>query len=190
MGSRPARRRGLATLDDLRAIPWVFAWSQNRLMAPGWYGFGSAIRELAAVRGAAVTDDLARLLPGDPLVRLVVDETEKALMLVDREVAAGYASLVEEEGVREALMAAIERERAGSEAAVLAITGRGRLGERFPDLAGEQRRRRGLLRRAGLAQVELLRRFRAAADDAERSEALTPLLLSFTCVASGLGFTG
>ncbi len=189
MGSRPARRRGAATLDDLRAIPWVFAWSQNRLMVPGWYGFGSAVAQLTQVRGAAVTAALAALLGSDSLVRLVVDETEKSLMLVDREVAAAYGSLAEP-AVAARLLDAIERERAASEQAVLAITGASRLGERFPDLLAERRRRRDLLRRAGLEQVGLLRAFRAAGEEAGRAEALTPLLLSFTCVASGLGWTG
>ncbi len=191
LGSRPAKRRGAASLDDLRAIPWVFAWSQNRLMVPGWYGFGSAVESLGRVQGAQLRETLARLFQRDPLFRLIVDETEKSLMLVDRQVARAFAALVPDQALGQGILTLIERELAASERAVLAITGEGDLGERFPMLYAQLRRRRPLLAAAGLEQVRLVRAFRdPEADEATRREALTPLLLSMTCVASGLGWTG
>jgi phosphoenolpyruvate carboxylase len=191
LGSRPAKRRGAASLSDLRAIPWVFAWSQNRLMVPGWYGFGSAVEALGRVQGEALNRTLVGLFQRDPLFRLIVDETEKSLMLVDRQVARAYAALLPEQDLARGLLALIERELVASERAVLAITGEGELGERFPMLYAQLRRRRPLLAAAGLEQAKLVRAFRdPAADEAARRELLTPLLLSMTCVASGLGWTG
>ncbi len=191
LGSRPAKRRGAASLADLRAIPWVFAWSQNRLMVPGWYGFGSAVGALGRVLGQNLDRTLLGLFQRDPLFRLIVDETEKSLMLVDRQVARAYAALLPDEALARGLMTLIERELVASERAVLAITGEGDLGERFPMLYAQLRRRRPLLAAAGLEQARLVRAFRdPGADEAARRDALTPLLLSMTCVASGLGWTG
>jgi phosphoenolpyruvate carboxylase len=191
LGSRPAKRRGAASLADLRAIPWVFGWSQNRLMVPGWYGFGSAVGALGRVLGESLDRTLLALFQRDPLFRLIVDETEKSLMLVDRQVARAYAALLPDQALARGLMTLIERELAASERAVLAITGEGDLGERFPMLHAQLRRRRPLLAAAGLEQARLVRAFRdPGGDEAARRDALTPLLLSMTCVASGLGWTG
>ena len=76
MGSRPARRFGARSLSDLRAIPWVFAWSQNRHFVPGWYGVGSGILTFLQVRGERGSNLLARMFRDSRLFRLIVDEVE------------------------------------------------------------------------------------------------------------------
>ena len=83
MGSRPARRFGARTLSDLRAIPWVFAWSQNRHFVPGWYGVGSGILTFLQVRGPRGAALLDRMFTESRLFRLIVDEVEKTLAYVD-----------------------------------------------------------------------------------------------------------
>ncbi len=191
LGSRPAKRRGAAALSDLRAIPWVFAWSQNRLMVPGWYGFGSAVTALGRVQGPKLVETLRRLFERDRLFRLIVDETEKSLMLLDFTVARAYAALVPDGSLARGLLTMIEREAVASEGALLAITGEQQLGERFPMLFAQLRRRRPWLRAAGLEQARLVQTLRdPALPETARREAMMPLLLSMTCVASGLGWTG
>src|SRR6185295_2152124 len=95
---------------DLRAIPWVFAWAQNRHIITGWYGVGSAIHSLLEVRGQQGEALLPHLFRDSRLFRLIVDEVEKTLLLVDLEIARDYANLVPDEGVRDMIFAMIEQE--------------------------------------------------------------------------------
>ena len=98
IGSRPARRFGARSLKDLRAIPWVFAWAQNRHIITGWYGVGSAIKSFLEVRGDEGLKLLRRMFEASRLFRLIIDEVEKTLLLVDVDIARDYASLVAEAG--------------------------------------------------------------------------------------------
>jgi phosphoenolpyruvate carboxylase len=186
IGSRPARRFGARSLADLRAIPWVFAWTQNRHHVPAWYGLGSALQSFIDVRGADGRELLARMFAGSRLFRLVIDEAEKSLCFVDLEVARAYAELVPDAALRERLFGMVKREFELSCRMVLGITGEARLGERFRKFSRKLHRRGDILRRAGLVQAQLVRRFRERRDQAD----LIPLLLSINCVSSGLGWTG
>jgi len=94
IGSRPTRRFGARTLGDLRAIPWVFAWTQNRHCIPGWYGVGTGLATFLDVRGARGAALLGRMFAGCRLFRLIVDEAEKTLAYVDLDIARAYADLV------------------------------------------------------------------------------------------------
>ena len=107
LGSRPARRFGARTLGDLRAIPWVFAWSQNRHFVPGWFGVGSGVLDLpAGPRRRAAAALIRRMFSDSRLFRLIVDEVEKTLSYVDLELAREYAELVPDAGVRDEMFAA------------------------------------------------------------------------------------
>jgi phosphoenolpyruvate carboxylase len=95
LGSRPARRRVAADqqlrIDDLRAIPWVFAWSQARVELPGWYGLGTALEAIEARQGARAR--LAQLYEGWPFFRSLIDHARLAVDRADMTLARGYASL-------------------------------------------------------------------------------------------------
>jgi phosphoenolpyruvate carboxylase len=92
-----AVRRNFAG-SDLRAIPWVFAWTQNRHIVPGWYGFGSGIEAFIRERGGdEARTMLRRMFAQSRLFRLVIDEVEKTLLQVDLEIAEGYSRLVPDE---------------------------------------------------------------------------------------------
>ncbi len=187
IGSRPARRTGAQTLDDLRAIPWVFAWSQNRHMVTGWYGFGSAVASFLQVRGGEGLTTLSNMFEKSKLFRLIVDEVEKALYQTDLTIAGRYAALVADESVRMTIFAKIRTEHAATQAAVLSITGQTALAERFPMFRDRFDRVRLHLDRIGALQVDLL----AEARRGKRTEAaLVPLLQSMNCIAAGLGWTG
>ncbi|HEY7841190.1 MAG TPA: phosphoenolpyruvate carboxylase [Gammaproteobacteria bacterium] len=186
IGSRPARRFGAKTLSDLRAIPWVFAWTQNRHHVPAWYGIGSAIDKFIGVRGAAGEELLKRMFAESRLFRLVIDEAEKSLAFVDLEVARAYAQLAPDATLRDRVFGMVEREFELSRRAVMRIAGESAPGERFRRFSRKLARRREILRQVGLAQAGLIARFRKSRDQ----EDLIPLLLSINCVSAGLGWTG
>ena len=191
MGSRPARRFGATSLDDLRAIPWVFGWSQNRHMLPGWYGVGAALENFIAVRGDHGRALLQRMFTELPLFRLIVDEAEKALTMVDLEIARRFADLVPEAEARENIFGMFEAEYRRSVGMVLAVTGEAALSERFPNFRARLESRQPMFDHVSQEQSDLIRRFRAGKGDAPgKSEDFIPLLLSINCVAAGLGWTG
>ena len=188
IGSRPDRRFGAESLGDLRAIPWVFAWTQNRHLVPGWYGVGAALEKFTGEH-ATGEKTLHNLFNDSRLFRLIIDEVEKTLALVDMEVSARYADLVQDSAIRAAVFSMIENEYRRTCRQILKITGEQRLCVRFRKFNRKLSRRREVLRQAGLEQVRLVKRFRAnpAQDD---YDALVPLLLSVNCISAGLGWTG
>jgi phosphoenolpyruvate carboxylase len=190
LGSRPARRFGARSLSDLRAIPWVFAWSQNRHFVPGWFGVGSGILTFLQVRGPRGTALLQRMFSDSRLFRLIVDEVEKTLSYVDLDVAQEYAELVPDSRVRGAVFPRIEEEYHRTVEAVLRITGARELAERFPRFRRKLARRLPTLNQISRQQIELLRRFRESGGDTSQEELLSALLLSINCIATGFGATG
>ncbi|ODM46596.1 phosphoenolpyruvate carboxylase [Ruegeria sp. PBVC088] len=186
IGSRPARRFGAKSLDDLRAIPWVFAWSQNRHLITGWYGFGSAITSFRKVRGSEGDAVLLRMFAELPLFRLIVDEVEKSLFQADMDVAARYAALVDDNEVRHRILSDILDEHLRSEETVCWITGSKGLADRFPMMRDRFERVRGPMESIHALQVDLLRDLRG-----RKTPALSiPLLQTMNCIAAGLGWTG
>ncbi|MGH8718290.1 MAG: phosphoenolpyruvate carboxylase, partial [Burkholderiales bacterium] len=190
IGSRPARRFGGKTLADLRAIPWVFAWAQNRHAITGWYGVGSGIEaflEVRAERGAAL---LKRMFKDSRLFRLIVDEAEKTLAQVDMEIVSEYAALVPDAKVRDGIFAMIEEEYRRTQKALLAVSGDKVIAERFPEFRGRLANRLPALNQVNRQQIAMLRRFRETEEGEKREEYRKALLLSINCIAAGLGATG
>jgi phosphoenolpyruvate carboxylase len=190
IGSRPARRFGAKSLSDLRAIPWVFAWAQNRHVITGWYGVGTAIASLLEVRGDEGLALLRSMFNESRLFRLIVDEVEKTLLLVDLDVARDYASLVAQEGVRNNILGRIEAELKLTREMVLKVSQGKELAERFPEYRRSLLSRLPTVNEVNREQVELLRRFRGARNEAEREAYKSAVLLSINTVAAGLGATG
>ena len=191
IGSRPARRFGAKSLNDLRAIPWVFAWTQNRHIVPGWYGVGTALDSFIDVRGEEGEELLQRMFKESRLFRLVIDEAEKTLAMVDMEVCRAYASLVQDDEIRERIFSMIETEYNKTCEMVMRITGETQLATRFRKFSRRLGRRNPVLNRVGHAQVHLVNHFRNRNKDHDNKlDDLIPLLLSINCVSSGLGWTG
>jgi len=190
MGSRPARRFGARSLSDLRAIPWVFAWSQNRHFVPGWYGVGSGILTFLQVRGPRGAALLDRMFTDSRLFRLIVDEVEKTLAYVDLGIAREYAELVPDPGVRSNILTLVEEEYHRTIEAVLRISGGKDLAERYPRFRRRLARRLPTINQVSRQQIELLRRFRESGGDKTQEEQLSALLLSINCIAAGFGATG
>src|SRR5262249_50065744 len=119
IGSRPARRTGAGTtLEDLRAIPWVFAWNQSRAMLPGWYGAGRALRELLRDRGV----EFARKMRARwPFFATTLDAVAVALATADMAIASEYASLVEDRELGRSIFRRIALDHGRAARAVAAI---------------------------------------------------------------------
>jgi phosphoenolpyruvate carboxylase len=190
IGSRPARRFGAKSLSDLRAIPWVFAWTQNRHIVTGWYGVGTALKNYIAEEGSNGEAMLSKMFEESRLFRLVIDETEKTLSLVDLEVAKSYSELVEDKVLRDNVFGMIIEEYKLTIEMVLKITGEEKLCERFKRFSRKLSRRSPVLHQAGMEQVKLVNEFRTHGEDADPLEGLIPLLLSINCISAGLGWTG
>lgn len=186
MGSRPARRFGAQSLDDLRAIPWVFAWSQNRHLMTGWYGFGSAIAAYRRFQNEGVDDLLLRMFHESRIFRLIVDEVEKSLSHVDMAIAQKYATLVADPAVRDDIFGRISKEYEESRAAVMFLNGGQELGTRFPNMWGALGSVRADLDGVHDLQIRLLREYRAHPSH----ETLVPLMQTMNCISTALGWTG
>jgi phosphoenolpyruvate carboxylase len=187
MGSRPARRFGAKGVEDLRAIPWVFAWSQNRHVVTGWYGLGSALDHYVAKHGDTGLALLKDMFVRSRGFRLAIDEVEKSLYLADMEIASLYAGLVPDTEAAGRILALIQREHALTRERVLALSSASGLCLRFPGFRRRFDRVRPMIDQTNRWQVDLLKDARAGK---HKDKALTPLLMTMNCIAAGLGWTG
>jgi len=190
IGSRPAKRFGANSLSDLRAIPWVFAWTQNRHLVPGWYGVGSALKNYIDKEGEKGEALISEMFQESRLFRLVIDETEKTLSLVDLEVAKAYADLVEDKILRDTVFNMVIEEYKLTIEMVLKLSGKEKLCQRFKKFNRKLNRRIPVLHQSGLEQVKLVQAFRSRGEGDDEIEGLVPLLLSINCISAGLGWTG
>ncbi|MCU0752303.1 MAG: phosphoenolpyruvate carboxylase [Akkermansiaceae bacterium] len=191
IGSRPARRTGQATLDDLRAIPWVFSWTQSRFYLPGWYGAGSAFDRLRSQDPDAFAE-LAGQTHGVPFLRYVLTNIDSSLASANEEIMRGYASLVPDEALRVRFLDRILAEFARTRSSLHDLF-HGDFASRRPRMARTLDIREEPLRVLHMQQITLLRDWRArlAAGDAGTAEAMIPdLLVSINAISSGLRTTG
>jgi phosphoenolpyruvate carboxylase len=189
IGSRPTRRSGGKSLESLRAIPWVFAWTQNRCLLPAWYGGGSALAPLAGSAGGIRL--LRRLYRSFPFFRSLIENLEMTLAKSSLEIARSYLELVPPSAEPERLFAAIASEHEQTVRAVLATVGAKELLDRQPVLQRSIRLRNPYVDPMNAIQVELLRRFRdESASDEERELVRRPLLRSIAGIAAALRNTG
>jgi phosphoenolpyruvate carboxylase len=168
----------------------VLAWSQNRHIITGWYGVGSALQSFMEVRGPDGEAMLGRMFAESRLFRLIIDEVEKTLMIVDLDIARDYSGLVAEPETRQTIFPMIEREYWLAAEMVKKVTGEAQIGDRFPRLRQTLADRLPTINEVNREQVELLRRFRGASSETERERYKQPLLLSINTIAAGLGATG
>jgi phosphoenolpyruvate carboxylase len=165
LGSRPSSRPGGGgaggpDIGALRAIPWVFAWSQSRANLPGWYGLGTALEAVTARGGRDVVDQLSTLYRRWPFFASVIDNAELSLAKADLATFRRYADLAPgAEAV--AIRGMIEAEHARSVRMLLLVTGRDRLLEGHPTLARSIEVRNPYVDALSAVQVELLGRLRA-----------------------------
>ena len=184
IGSRPARRTGKHTLDDLRAIPWVFSWSQARFLLSGWYGIGTALQTLRE-DDPAVFEQLREGLFEWSTFHHIISNTASNVMQAETEIMHQYAHLVEDEGLRDRIMTLILDELQRTCDVLEAFYG-GSLTDKRPNVAEVILMRDAPLKRLHRQQIMLLQSWRHEPNDV----LLSQLLMTVNAIANGLGTTG
>ncbi len=181
IGSRPASRSNSERIEDLRAIPWVFSWAQARVMLPGWYGVGQALKSFP---DPSLLRDMLEVWP---FFRATVDNLEMVLSKSDMGIAQLYSTLVEDRSLADSLFGRIRDMWSVTQETLLAVTGQSRLLERHPALDASIRLRLPYIEPLNLLQVEMLKRHRAGEKDPRVREGIQ---LSINAIATALRNSG
>ncbi len=199
LGSRPSKRtRGSRSLDDLRAIPWVFGWTQSRHLLPGWLAVGTALESFInqknqPQRGAHL-EALREMYRDWPFFRSTISNIEMALAKADFQIARQYAARNTDQKLAKRIFTMLEAEYDRACRVVLQITGEKKLLENSPVLQRSIRVRNPYVDPMSYLQVELLARLRASERagqvHAERDKLLYAILLTINGIAAGMRNTG
>ncbi|MFZ1547927.1 MAG: phosphoenolpyruvate carboxylase [Candidatus Nitrotoga sp.] len=161
IGSRPSSRKASNNIEDLRAIPWVFSWSLNRVLLPGWYGFGSAIQQFIEREGESGLQQLQAMYRNWAFFRGLLSNMDMVLSKTDMGIASRYAELVPDETLRHIIFDMIETEWQRTVDMLFAITGATTLLEGNPTLARSLTTRTPYIDPLNHLQVGLLHRHRS-----------------------------
>ena len=190
IGSRPARRTGTRSLDDLRAIPWVFSWSQSRFNITSWYGIGSTLEKLIN----EAPEDFERLkvaIKSDPFVRYVFTNVDTSIATSDEEIMKLYASMVTDETAKETMLNIYLGElRKTREMLGKLITRPSE--ERRKNHTYSTKLRTEAMNQLHERQVELIKLWRAQKEEGlkEQEETLLTILMTINAIASAMRSTG
>lgn len=191
IGSRPSRRTGAHTLEDLRAIPWVFSWSQARFFLPGWYGAGTALNHFRETKPEQF-EEIKKSAPELPFLNYMLTNIEASLLSAEPDIMRRYATLVTDESLRQDYMWLIIEEYHRTADLLSDLLG-GPIQKRRPNFANTIARRSTALRVLHEQQISLLALWRQAQNDNDHAAAehhLQNLLLTVNAIAGGLKTTG
>ncbi len=187
IGSRPASRRASDRIEDLRAIPWVFSWGLNRIMLPGWYGFGSAAEAFIEREGEKGVALLQEMYKAWPFMQTLLSNMDMVLGKTDINIASRYAELVGDKPLSEAIFGRIRSELEKAVKMLFIVTGNRELLQDNPTLKRSIRNRSPYIDPLNHLQVDLLRRFRGGDSEEKVKRAI---LLSVNGIAAGLRNSG
>ena len=187
IGSRPASRKKTTAIADLRAIPWVFSWAQCRLMLPGWFGFGSAVKAYVERHPQDGLERLRQMHRRWPFFRTLLSNMDMVMSKSSLAIASRYARLVEDVISREKIFARISLEWRDSVEALNAVMQQSRLLESNPLLDRSIRNRFPYLDPLNHVQVELLKLHRGRSTS---EKVLTGIQLTINGVSAGLRNSG
>jgi len=187
LGSRPPKRRASMRIEDFRAIPWVFSWTQARAVLPAWYGLGSALRSAREKHGV----QLLREMESEwPFFAALISNAAMACVKADIDIARRYAELYEDEQTRERIWGHIASEFELTLRELGAVRDEERLLDREPILQRMLARRNVYIDPLSFVQLELLRRLRAEGADPNDPGLVRASLLAINGIAGGLRNTG
>jgi len=191
IGSRPSRRTGQSSLADLRAIPWVFSWGQARYFLSGWYGVGTALRQLADNQPDQF-EAIRQSMTKWSALHYLLSNVATSVAMTDEEIMRKYAAMVEDESLQKRILSQIESELELTREMIEQLYG-GPLAERRPNIQRMMSLRTAGLRILHEQQIRLLSAWRShhGAGQSDVADRLVPeLLLTVNAIASGLGTTG
>lgn len=191
IGSRPAKRKGSDRFEDLRAIPWVFAWTQSRYLLPAWYAAGTAFQDY--VQGdEKKMDTLKVMYEKFPFFTTLIDNLQMALAKADLQIAKEYAGMIADQTIRDRIFTQIEEEYARTSSLILQITGQEEILDNVPVIQESIRLRNPYVDPLSYMQVQLLKELRESrsAGEADDLELLREVLLTINGIAAGLRNTG
>ncbi len=190
IGSRPSRRKAASQrIEDLRAIPWVFSWTQSRYTLPGWFGLGAAIRGYLSEDESSVRQNLLRTMYREwPFFKSQIDFMQMSAQKADMHIARRYADLVENEIIRNRIFTTIESEYQHLNEAILIVTGQDETLQNNPTLQMSIKLRNPYVDALSYFQISLLRTWRHT--DRTREDLKRAVLLSINGVANGMRNTG
>ncbi len=187
LGSRPAKRRQSTRIEDFRAIPWVFSWTQARSVLPAWYGLGTALEAARAQHGVEMLREMER---DWPFFAALLSNAEMACVKADLDIARRYAELYDDEPARERIWSAIEGEFDRTLRELGQVRDEARLLDREPILQRALERRKPFVDPISFVQLELLRRLRANGVEGDQAGLVRASLLAINGIAGGLRNTG
>lgn len=190
IGSRPSKRKGSDKFEDLRAIPWVFAWTQSRYLLPAWYAAGTALQQFYDNQPEKMAE-LRHMYDNFSFFRSLIDNLQMALAKADLIIAKEYASMIKDDTVRERIFTCIEKEYALTSKMLLDITGQKEILDNVPVIQESIRLRNPYVDPLSYMQVELLSELRELREQGlDDPELLREVLLTINGIASGLRNTG
>lgn len=187
IGSRPMSRKNRGRFEDLRAIPWVFAWTQSRQLLPAWYAAGTGL-ESYALKNEQNLQQLQQMYVNWPFFRSTIDNLQMALMKADITTAKEYLTLVEDQKIAERIFSNILEEYEKTKSILLKITGDNELLDHTPNIKDSVYRRNPYVDPLNFLQVELIKELRSQNEPSE--ELLTEVLLTISGISAGLRNTG
>ncbi|HVZ79391.1 MAG TPA: phosphoenolpyruvate carboxylase [bacterium] len=190
IGSRPSSRNQDRGIEALRAIPWVFSWMQTRTTLPGWYGVGSAIEEFLRTDTEKGLATLREMYAQWPFFQTVLDNAQMILFKADLDIARRYAALCPDPALGASVYGKLKAEYDRSVDAIRKIAQVNELLEKDPTLLESIKRRNPYIDPLSFIQIELIRRFRAQPDEAQRRELEEAILMTINGIAAGLKNTG
>lgn len=190
IGSRPASRKKTRAVEDLRAIPWVFSWSQCRLMVPGWYGFGTAVKTYLDKHGDDGLPKLQEMFKTWQFFQAQLSNMDMVLAKSDMNIAQRYADLVPDKELGKRIFAKIRQEWQLTIDMLFAITGQTKLLQENPLLDRSIQNRFPYLDPINHMQVELMRQYRAQDENEQDEKILRGLQLTINGISAGLRNSG
>jgi phosphoenolpyruvate carboxylase len=187
IGSRPMSRKNKGRFEDLRAIPWVFAWTQSRQLLPAWYAAGTGLESFVS-KSEQNLQLLQRMYEKWPFFQSTIDNLHMALMKADITTAREYLSLVEDETIAERIFTNILEEYEKTKVILLKISGDKELLDHTPNIKESVYRRNPYVDPLNFLQVELIKELRK--QDEPNDELLTEVLLTISGISAGLRNTG
>lgn len=189
IGSRPPRRRDTQTVEDLRAIPWVFSWTQTRVNLPGWYGLGTALAQFGT-RSPTHLELLQEMYRSWPFFRSTLDNAQISLGTADLAIACVYADAVSPVGFGDAIVRQIQEEYQRSVSWVLQVTGQETILDPMPTLQRLIALRNPYVDPMHHVQARVLRELRRAVSEEDRTRWRWIALHTINGIAAGIQTTG